>query len=327
MLLPRALYNPDLAWEINKKLEGAIELGFFEQRIQISFIHYQNRSGNQLVSYNLPIQTGFTSIKKNLDALIENKGYEATLETRNIWQQKFRWRIRANVSIQKNKLLAFPNLASSSYASSFVIGEPISVAKVYDHLGVDGTTGLYQFLDVDRNGSLSTVDRIILKNTQPKFYGGLQNIFEYKGVELDFFFQFMKQTGLNYLNTLSTFTPGYRFRNQPDIVLQRWQKPGDVSDIQKFTTQQSGTLNQSENLVSSDAVYSDASFIRLKNISLSYSLPASILKRIKAESVQLYIHAQNVLTITNYVGSDPENQSIYRMPPLKTIAAGARFNF
>ena len=141
------------------------------------------------------------------------------------------------------------------------------------------------------------------------------------------FFQFVKQQGLNYLYTLSTFTPGYRFRNQPTIVLNRWQKPGDQATIQKFTTQQSGTANKSEYLITSGAVYGDASFIRLKNISLSYTLPANLLKRIRAESIQLYIHAQNVLTITNYTGADPENQSIYRMPPLKTIAAGAQINF
>jgi hypothetical protein len=231
------------------------------------------------------------------------------------------------MSVHKNKLLGFPGLANSSYASTFVIGEPISVAKVYEYLGADPTTGLYSFLDADRNGSLNSADRVIVKNTQPRFYGGFENVFACKGFEIDIFFQFVKQDGLNYLSTLSTFTPGYRFRNQPDIVLNRWQKPGDISDIQKFTTQQSGTLNQSENLISSNAVYSDASFIRLKNISLSYNLPATILKRIKAESIQLYIHAQNVLTITNYVGGDPENQSIYRMPPLKTIATGVRLNF
>lgn len=327
VLLPRALYNPQLAWEINKKAEAAIDLEFLQGRIQFSAAHYRNRSGNQLISYSLPFQTGFNTIKKNLDAVVQNTGYEFSLQSYNIRKRSFYWMTSANLSMQKNKLVQFPGLSTSSYASQFVTGEPISIVKVYQYTGVDPTSGLYTFFDADRSGSLNTADRILLKNTQPKYYGGLQNIINYKEIELSVFFQFIKQTGLNYLYTISSFTPGHRFVNQPSIVLNRWRQAGDISDIQKFTTQQSGALNQSDNLVSSDAVYSDASFIRLKNVSLSYTLSQPVLKRIKAESLKFYIHGQNLWTITDYLGADPENQSIYRMPPLRTVAVGVQLNF
>ena len=146
----------------------------------------------------------------------------------------------------------------------------------------------------------------------------------FKDFTFDIFLQFVRQRGVNYLSTLSGLPPGNDFRNQPVIVLNRWQHPGDISKIQKFTTVSGST--EITNLALSDAVYSDASFIRCKNVSLSYSLPTKLIAKLKLSDARIYCNAQNLFTITGYMGADPENQNIYRMPPLRVIVAGIQLN-
>jgi TonB-linked SusC/RagA family outer membrane protein len=328
-LIPSRLYNPDYSWEVNKKLEAAIDLGFFKDRLKVSVSYFKNRCSNQLVPYTLPIQTGFSSVNQNLDALIENKGFEFFITGRNIVTKNFNWTSIVNLTIHRNKLLEFPGLAISSYATTYAIGEPVSVKKLYQFLGVDPVTGIYQFNDADRNGIFNVADRIVLKNTEPKFYGGFQNSFSYKNFQLDIFLEFRKQEGLNYLYTQVTNVPGYDFRNQPEIVQDRWQKQGDVSPIQKFTSSFStqAYTNGAFYLSNSEALFSDASFIRCKNVFLSYHLSNDILQKMKMENLMIYLQGQNLFTLTNYTGADPENQNLYVLPPLQTFAAGIKLIF
>jgi hypothetical protein len=204
-----------------------------------------------------------------------------------------------------------------------VIGQPLSTLKLYHSLGVDSNTGIYTFAGEDQNGNLTTANRTVLKNTAPKFYGGLQNTFRYKRIVLSVFFEFKKQNGYNYLNTLGGNVPGYSYYNQPVIVLSAWQKPGDKTNIEKFTSTPGDAYNAASNyLIGSDAIISDASYIRLKNLSLSYNLPNGWLTKLHITNSRLYLQGENLFTITNYVGADPENQNMYILPPLKAITIG-----
>jgi TonB-linked SusC/RagA family outer membrane protein len=328
-LNPTSLFNEDYSWEINRKLEAAVEIGILKDKILFSAAYFRNQCGNQIVNYTLPIQTGFSSIGKNLDALIENKGLELQLTTNIPIGKNLKWSTVFNLTFAKNKLLDFPDLETSSYATTFIIGSSVSARRKYHSLGVNPQTGIAEVQDADQSGTINTNDRIIIVNTDPRFYGGLQNTFTYKNFQLDIFLDFRKQKGANYLFSLSNTVPGYRFSNQPSIVLNRWQKPGDISDIQRFTSSASSQAynNAIRYVVNSDVVYSDASFIRCKNLTLSYQLPKQWIKSLKAENFRLYITAQNLFVITNYVGADPENQSLFILPPLKTITGGIQFNF
>ena len=326
---PTALFNPDYSWERVKKFEAALDLGLLKNRILISASYFRNICNNQIVSYSLPIQTGFNSIGKNLDAVIQNKGWELEIVSNNLRSKTINWRTSFNISIHRNKLVKFPGLASSSYANTYVIGQPVNIDKQYQFNGVNDTTGIYQFTDIDKSGGFNSTDRVMLKNTNPQFFGGLQNSFSYKQFELDIFFEFRKQTGSNYFDALATFPAGHIGRNQPIIVLDRWQKAGDLSTIQRFTATSSNPAYRAGStlIASSDGSYSDASFLRLKNISAAYTLLQSLSKKIHIESCRFYIQAQNLFVITNYIGSDPETQSILRMPPLRTIVAGFQIKF
>jgi TonB-dependent starch-binding outer membrane protein SusC len=327
-LLPSALYNPDFAWERSYKLEGALDLGFFDDQLLVNASYYRNRSGNQLINYTLPIQTGFSSILKNIDAVIENKGWELAATGNVKLGKQAAWESSLQISIPKNRLVSFPGLASTSYARTYVIGQPVSVINVYHSFGIDQATGVYAFDDVNKDGKLNG-DDFIHRNYEPKVYGGFRNTFRYKNFELEGLFEFKKSMGNNYLYTLGYNVPGFNYSNQPVIVMSRWQKPGDVTDIQRFTASASSEafIRATENLISSDAVYTDASYLRLKNVNAAYTLPGSFCEKLGIRTARVYLQGQNLFTISSYVGADPENQNIYVLPPLRTLTAGIEVKF
>ncbi|WP_252793936.1 SusC/RagA family TonB-linked outer membrane protein [Mucilaginibacter flavidus] len=325
-LYPKALYNPGYSWEINKKLEAAIELGFLSDDILFSASFYNNRSSNQLISYSLPTQTGFFNVIRNFPGLVENTGWEMTLTTKNFHKKGFSWTTSFNITIPKNRLLAFPGLSTSSYAGRYVIGQSLNLINALKYTGVDPKTGIYTYEDLNKDGQLTTADYQVQGNLDPKFYGGLQNSITYRQFDLSFFFEFRKQTGLSYLNQLAFTPPGWIY-NQPDLVLNRWQQPGNVSPVQQFTSGYTNAYVAIAQLTNSNGIYTDASFIRLKNVSLSYHLPVSWLGKYHIRNCRLFVEAQNLLTITNYKGSDPETQNFYILPPLRSIVGGIQFNF
>lgn len=325
-LIPVGLFNPHYSWEVNRKLEASIDLGLWKDRILLSAAYYRHRSSNQLTNYNLPIQAGFATVVKNLPALVQNSGLELSISSKNIRTSSFSWQTSFNLTVPKNKLISFPGLASSNYFTTYVEGKSLSVIRRYKFLGVDPQTGVYSFEDVDKDGLLTvSKDYQLLGNRDPIFYGGIQNSLSFKTIELDFLFQFVKQTGSNYLSSISSFVPGRAF-NQPAIVTDRWQTPGTVTPIQRYTTSNSTTagIASATRLNVSDGIYSDASFVRLKTVSLSFHPSAKLLKKIPVENVKCFINAQNLLTITRFKGTDPENQSYFQVPPLRTIAFGTQ---
>jgi hypothetical protein len=194
-------------------------------------------------------------------------------------------------------------------------------------LGVDPTTGLYAAKDQNNDGAGGLPDFVPGRNTDPRYYGGINNTFSYKGFDLSFFFQFTKQLGTSWKGNNLYNPPGMAY-NVPVLALDRWQQPGQVTDVQKFTTSagQSTGLQGFYAFRYSDGVLTDASFLRLKNVNLSYSLPASWLNAVHVRSCRLYMSAQNLFVITPYKGGDPEIQNYARMAPLRTITGGLQIS-
>jgi len=329
-LAVQGLSNPYLQWEATKKASAGIELGFIKDRILINATYSRNRSSNQLLQYSLPVITGSGGVSANLPATVQNSTWEFSMNTINVKAKYFQWRTSINFTIPKNTLLSFPNLNSSTYASFLALGEPLKVNKVFHSLGVDPTTGIYIFQDLKGNSTNSpdfTTDRMILVNTDPKFYGGMQNVFTFKGFRLDFFFQFVKQlarTATKY-SYAGTFPPGHKKFNQPTIVLDRWQKPGDVSMIQKFSSTFE-YYTPFSSIATSDAIFGDGAYFRLRNLSLSYQFDQQWLKNSGMNSCRIYVEGQNLFTVTKYYGLNPETQAI-NLPPLRMIIVGLDLGF
>ncbi|MBP2284814.1 TonB-linked SusC/RagA family outer membrane protein [Flavobacterium sp. CG_23.5] len=310
-LQPIRLFNPEFGWETNRKFEAALETGFLKDRLFLTTAYYLNRSSNQLVGLPLPGTTGFSSLNANLDATVQNNGLEFTLRTVNFQCMDFEWTTNFNISVNSNKLVSYPGLESSTNANRYVVGEPINIVKVYNYIGMNPTTGVYDFEDVNGDGVITSLgDRTQIADLSPDFFGGLQNQFTYKNLQLDFLFQFVKQ---------ETFgaTPGV-----PGTPVNQLTSVSNPDGQQPFTTGLNGDIiNAYYRYALSTGNIEDASYLRLKNISLTYNLP---LKMSKGVRCQLYLQGQNLLTFTNYSNGDPEFKFSNLLPPLKVYSAGVK---
>ncbi|WP_407517509.1 SusC/RagA family TonB-linked outer membrane protein [Elizabethkingia anophelis] len=317
-LVPSKLFNPNFSWEKTVKLEAALEMGFFRDRLNITASHYRNRSSNQLVGYQLPSITGFTSVLANLDATIQNTGWEFEIAGRP-FTGAFKWETSANLSIPKNKLLSFPGLEGSTYANSYAIGQPVNIVKLYHLEGINPQSGQYIFTDYNGDGKISSPDdRQVIKNIGVEFFGGWSNNFSYKNWSLSLLVQFVKQQSRNFNYQMSS--PGL-MRNLPVEALNVWSpdNPNGLYMPYHATASPQHSLFQM-----SDATVSDGSFIRLKNIQLSYRIP---LRGKLIKEAKIYFQGQNLYTWTRYFGLDPEFSSLGFLPPLKTYSFGMQINF
>ncbi len=326
-LIPTRLSNPNFGWESSEKLEYGLELGLFKDRIFLSSSRYRNQTTNQLVGLPLPRITGQPSIQFNLPATVENSGWEFDLTTTNIKTDSFSWTTGFNLTLLDNELVEYPNIESSPFANRRRVGESLFIVGGLEFLGVNPETGIYQFEDVDGNGSGTDLPEDLQFNKElgQEYFGGLQNTFSYKGFELNVFFQFVKQTGLNFLAGFPA--PGQPDSNQPIEVMDRWQQPGDITNIQSFSLFGDPNTAFANFSGSSDGRIVDASFIRLRNVQLSWQLPSKILDQIGIEQARIFFQGQNLLTFTNYLGLDPENFSTTALPPLRTISSGIQLTF
>lgn len=343
-LFSQGAFNPDFRWESVNKMEWGTTLAFFNDRIVIDGTYYRNRSSNQLSLISLPATAGSTYITVNLPAKIQNMGGDFTLTTTNIKSKNFSWTTTGNISFQRNKLLSLP---SANYDSNFPaylyyltqnlnpVGKAFSgVASVYQFRGVDPATGVYMFTGFD--GKPTTFDQANayggLVSTNPQYYGGMGNTFTYKGLSMSVFLQYMKQNGLNYLYQ-SDSPPGYtNGYNQPAALINYWKKPGDITQVQRVSQQGYYIDPNTGNFYDlfgaqaaakqSTAAYTDASFIRVKSVTLSYGIPESWARKIGVKSLAFNMSAENLFTITGYKGVDPQTQTIYALPLVRTITAG-----
>ncbi|EDM36240.1 putative outer membrane protein [Pedobacter sp. BAL39] len=332
------LYNPDFSWATKKALNLSLDLGFIDNRVVLNATYYRNREGNQLVDMPLAAQSGFTRVFGNLDAVVQNKGWEFTATTTNVKGRDFTWSTTFNLTLNRNKLLEFPNLESSAYANKYIIGQPVSTIIGYRYKGVNPTTGLYEFYD--RNGEVTSSprsgrvanggDEVPLGDMEVKYMGGFGNNFTYGNFGLYVFCQFSSSNAPNYLAALyNTDFPG-SIANQPAEILGKyWKNPNDQATIQRLGSSfYSGSLSTIPPFTRSDGVYSDNTYLRVKTVALSYALPGNFLQKIHVRSGSIYMNAQNLFTITNYKAGDPEQPGTFTAFPLQRIVAfGLNFKF
>jgi len=332
---PSNLYNPDFSWATKKSLNLALDLGFFNNRLLLNATYYRDREGNQLVEYPLPIQSGIASVLGNLDATVQNQGWEFTVNSTNIQSPKFSWRTSFNISFNRNKLLAFPNLANSTYANVYEIGQPTSIIYGYRYKDVNPQTGLFEYYT--KNGTVTSSpaygpastggDQAPIANQEIKYQGGIGNTFTYKQFNLYIFCQFSSRLAPNYLSEIyGSNQLGFEY-NQPIAVLNNyWKKPGDVAQLQRLASSYSspftlGTITSALDFAQSSGAYSNDTYLRVKTVSLSYQLPDELLKKVHIKGGSIFVNGQNLLTFTNYKVGDPETPGTFTSFPIQRILA------
>lgn len=341
ILTPQGAVNPDYHWENKRSWELGLDLGFFKDKLLLSTSYFYALSTNQLINFPLPLTAGTPAgIKINQNATLRNSGLEANVSSQIIKRKNFNWTLSGNISfLNRNKILALPggNYAISRLSILYPQGvDPVGksfagVVAAAKFTGVDPLTGVYTFADKDGKptSNVSLADRFAETiNINPKYYGGISNQVTFQNFSFSFFIQFTKQLGKSYIFQKSWGTgPGLSISsNQPAVYANRWRASGDISSIQKISTAYPVFQNL-ELMTNSDASWVDASFLRLKNVAVSYQVSDRIKKKLGVKNLSLNLNAQNILTVTGYGGFDPETQSVGSLPPLRNITTGIQIGF
>jgi len=312
-LVPSQLANPDLRWEKSNQTDIGIDFGILNNKIS-GEIDYYSRKTNDLI-YNIPVpgNTGFSTKTVNVGSM-ENSGFEFVLNTENISKKNFKWSTSFNFAANKNKVTKLDGeqtlLAGNDgrYLNSLIVGQSIGVFYGPKYAGVDPTNGdaLYYKQDGTKTNDYNEAGNYIVGNPNPKCIAGISNTVSYKGFDLSILFQGV--FGNQIMNGAGGFMSASFdwFDNQTRDQLNRWRNPGDITNVPQLR------LGGGNGISASSRYIEDGDYVRLKNITLAYNLPASTLKRLKLSSAKIYVTGVNLLTITNYTGWDPEVNTDYR---------------
>ncbi|MGC4232594.1 MAG: TonB-dependent receptor [Niabella sp.] len=316
---PNSYGNPDLSWEKTSQYNIGVDFGLFDNRITLVADAYYKRTTDLLLEVPLPFTSGIESAFQNYGS-IENKGIELALQTRN-FEGAFSWNTNIVFAANRNKVLSLGpgvkefvpiNPSNTARVSEIVrVGEPLGnfYGYVTDGIFQDGDdfslsptqntrAGSQRYKDVNNDGKITQAgDVTIIGNSQPKFVAGITNSFKYRDFDLNIFFQ------TSYGNQIFSFTKalleiGSGFTGTSATLLNRWTPTNTNTDVHRAIEDPSPTL--------SDRFVEDGSYLRLKNLALGYTLPASITSKAKIKKLRLYVSAQNLVTWTKYTGFDPE---------------------
>ncbi|RFM35011.1 SusC/RagA family TonB-linked outer membrane protein [Chitinophaga silvisoli] len=321
------LTNYKYKWEILIKSAAGFELRFNE-RYTIAVNFFRNRTRNQLVKYELPAITGYKYTTDNLPAIVQNHGWELEFAINQIKRRYFSWMSTFNVTIPYNKLISFPNISSSLYSSIYAVGKPLDIRNVYKFKWINPATGIAEFVDFNGDNKIDKQDRYPV-NIGPTLYAGWGNTFKYKGLTLSLFLQLVKQSGyyVASMDMPGSFVPSGG--NQPLSDKVRWRQAGDIADVQRYSASDMNAKQATDLFAQSDASIVDASYIRLKNVSLSWDLPQLWSTRVKIKAASLFLNSQNLFTWTRFKGLDPETQDFlvrFHQPTQQVIVVGARIS-
>ena len=303
---PTGISNPDLRWEKSTQTDIGLDIGLFNNRLSIIMDYYHKRTDDLLYVKTLPLSSGYGSITGNF-ASLENKGFEFSANA-NILNGPVRWSVSGNLTANRNKLLDLDGGTTQerfvTNSSILSVGQPLGVFKTYVFDGInqtgdaiipgyDGRVGGHKVKDLNNDGAINSMDQIITGNPNPNFIFGASTNLTYKNFDFSAFFSGSQGNDIYNISRLSFENPLGQ-RNLLQGVANRWT-PTNPSN-QYVSAFVAGRLPIT------DYAMEDGSYIRLKNISLGYTLPT-----IKGISrARIYISGNNLLTLTNYSGFDPE---------------------
>ena len=310
IIFPVRLENPDLQWEVQRTYDLGFEIGLLDDRITAEVAYFDKNSTDVLIDRLVQASTGFERYFENI-AEINNRGFEISIKSRNL-TGNFEWTTELNASRLRNKVIDVgatpPDAIAGSGDTRVVEGLPVGVNFLNRFTRVDPTNGLPIFLDINGNETyeFNLDDRVPVGSVVPDWTGGITNSFKYKGFDLSVLFTFTiggnlyDDSAKRQLGVVSDW-------NMRSEIADRWRQPGDIAQFPRLTIEPNtyGGLASFWNLNTTQFLY-DATFGRIRNVTLGYTLPTDLTSRFKLNSARIYFNATNLLTFTKYPGADPE---------------------
>jgi TonB-linked SusC/RagA family outer membrane protein len=310
---PNRIGNPDLGWETTAQYDAGLDFSLLDDRVGIIFDAYYKKTSDLLLSVPIPYTTGKNTALQNYGT-VENRGLEFAIKSDN-FRGKFNWNTNFVISLNKNKILSLGEgvdyiISGPSIAQ---VGQPIGSFYGFVTNGIFQTTddisklpvyltknkpGDQRYIDFNNDNVITEAnDRTLIGSSQPKFLTGLTNNFTYRGFDLNLILQGSHGNEIYNQNKQQLEILSGQ-QNVSVTALERWTPTNPSSTVPRAFEDPAAT--------NSNRYVEDGSFLRLKNVSLGYTLPASVISRVNSKSIRVYVSGQNLHTWTKYSGFDPE---------------------
>lgn len=323
---PLSYVNKDLKWESTKQLDIGIDLSLFNNRIIFTGDYYNKKTFDLLLSTPIPTTSGFTTTLLNVGNIV-NKGFDLDLKTVNT-TGALKWNTSLNVSINKNEMTNLNTSTDIFLPGGILLRQGLPIGTFYGYqfdgifqsdeeaakspvlIGQEPTSpnpasvakaGDRKYKDINGDAVINANDRTILGSAQPKFTWGFNNTFSFKNIDLSIFFQGSEGNKMANLNNLDLLNFTGQNNVLAEAALNRWTPENPGNEYPRALS--NGSLDVG---VFSSNIVEDASYIRLKNVTLGYRMPINILKKAGIQSLRIYAGATNLWTLTDYTGYDPE---------------------
>lgn len=336
--IPSQLGNPDLKWETTIGTDVGVEFTILNNRLDVEFDYYTRKTKDLLLEVQVPGTTGFSTQLQNVGNLY-NKGFEFEITSTNISTKNLKWITTLNFSRNTNKVTNLDGQVIGDDVNKAIEGQPLGVFYAREFAGADPATGdaLYYKNTTNADGSkdrsttndYNQASDVVIGNPNPKFIYGIDNAINYKNFDFDILLQGVYGNQIyNGGGEFMSASGSNGFDNQTIDQLAAWDKPGDVTMVPEPRLFYPNGTNASSRYISG------GSYMRVKSVSLGYTLPKEILNKIKIDHLHVYVRAENLFTFTKYKGWDPEvtadfyNDNInkcydfYSAPQIKAITIG-----
>lgn len=338
---PSQLGNPDLSWETTDQFDVGLDFGLFKDRLTGEIDFYNKQTSGLLLNVNVPGTSGFATQVRNVGKLT-NSGVEVVLNT-DVVRGAFRWKTSLNFAANTNKITDLQGQiieGGLDAMSRAVEGQPLGAYFTAEYAGVDPANGNALWYKNATEGNRETTStynqaqRVVVGSPLPDWIGGVTNTFSYKGVDLSIFFNGVFGNDLNFYGAGRYSSANARFEdNQTVNQLAAWTPQNTNTNVPEARLYRNNGAQPSSRFIE------DGSFVRLRNVTLSYNFPKSLTSKAKIQSLRLFVSGQNLLTWTNYSGWDPEvnaddvvtnvaiGYDFYTAPQPRTITGGINIGF
>jgi len=320
---PSSPSNPDLIWETTTKSNIGFDFGLLGGKLDGTIELYHDKTSDLFIEQQLSRTTGFTSVDINSGEMV-NKGIEVTLSSYVIKNNDMFVNLFANLSYNKNEVTDLGQVDEFEQGTSIIrVGEPLGAHYITGYAGVDPATGAPLYLDTLGNvtSQFSSANATTGWGTSnAPHFGGFGTKMGYKGFTVDVLFSYIYDIAIFNNDRFFFENKNFAGFNQSTAVLRTWKEPGDITDIHSidYPTQFSSRFIE------------DGSFLRLRNVTVSYALPSSVLDKVGMRSARVYFQGQNLATWTKFQGFDPEssnNITQAEYPNPKTLTVGIDIGF
>ncbi|WP_316748759.1 TonB-dependent receptor [Pedobacter gandavensis] len=348
-IYPNNIENNNLKWETTTSLNIGLDLGFFKQRLGITIDAYDNRTKDLLLAAQVPYISGFATQVVNIGST-SNKGIELSLNSLNVKNKNFSWNSALNMAWNQNKVLALSDGENRRLSNSWnaqndylvEVGSALGLMYGYKSAGIYQVSdfdynpatnnytlkaglpvdvnyaaqpGYQKLVDLNGDGQINPDDRTVIGNGIPKFTGGFNNTFSYKGIDLSVFLNWSSGSNVYNANRLQMSTNVTAYTNTLGVFKDRWTTI-DGNGVKVNTPAALAALNNGKTIPRfdgygttprfNDLLVEDASFLRINNVSLGYTLPKEWISKVKINSLRVYVTGYNLYVFDKYSGYDPE---------------------